>query len=83
MRCNGLGVFLFTDGAQRFRTHLEIRNELGIELSKANEFCDVTDEFRSRPRLKETMLGLRWTITIIAYVHTNESETFHEERAFA
>jgi hypothetical protein len=63
--------------------HLKIRNESGLKLGKANEFCDITDKFRSWPRLEETVLGLHWTITIFAHVNVNEFEPCWEEEAFA
>jgi hypothetical protein len=51
MRCHGLGVFLFTDSAQRFCTHLKVRNESGVELGEADEFRNVADKFRLVPIL--------------------------------
>ncbi len=83
MRCHGLGVFLLTDSEKWFCTHLKVRNELGVELGKANEFCDIADKFRSWPCLEETVLGLRRTITIFAHINANKFEPCWEEEAFA
>jgi hypothetical protein len=83
MRCHGLCVFLLTDSVQRFCMHLKVRNELGVDLGKANEFLDVPDKFRSWPHLEETVLGLHWTITIIAHVNANKFEPCWVEEAFA
>jgi hypothetical protein len=83
MVCYWIGVFLLTDSAQWSRTHLKVRNELGVELGKADEFCYVSNKFWGWPRLQKTVFGLCWTVSILAHVNTNKFESCREKVAFA
>jgi hypothetical protein len=83
MVCYWLGVFLFTDSVQWSRTHLEVGNELGIVLGKADEFCYISDKFWGWPRLQKTEFGLCWKVSILAPVNANEFKSCREKVAFA
>jgi hypothetical protein len=79
MLCDGFSIFLFTYGVQWSRTHLEIRNELGVELGKADEFCYLSEEFWRWPCLQKTVFGLCRMVSILAYVNANKFKACREK----
>ncbi len=52
--------------------HFEVGNETSIKLDESDKLCDITDQFRGRPRFDELVFGHGWLIAIDAYINTNE-----------
>jgi hypothetical protein len=64
-------------------TDFKVVDVLAIKLGEANESGDITHYFRSRPRLKQLVLGLRRPISVGAYIVPYKFKSPGEDETFA
>ncbi len=82
-RCNGVGVFILGQLAQRSNAKLKVMNEMGVELGKADEFCHIADKLRGQSSCQKSVLGFGRPVAIYTHVNSNELKMLRKKVAFA